>query len=77
MVAFATLGGRRRMPRVTINYTTCMRTGQCYYLHPEAFRRRDDDHPEPTATTFPPELRAALDEASELCPTESIVVTDD
>jgi ferredoxin len=71
------MGWEASMPRVTINYTTCMRTGQCYYLHPEAFRRRDDDHPEPTAATFPPELRAALEEASELCPTESIVVTDD
>lgn len=65
------------MPKVEIDYRTCMRTGQCYYLHPEAFRRREDDHPEPTQPSFPPDLREALDEAADLCPTESIRVLDD
>jgi ferredoxin len=54
-----------------------MRTGQCYYLHPEAFRRRADDHPEPTAASFSTELHAALQEAAELCPTESITIVED
>ncbi|MEX2229141.1 MAG: ferredoxin [Dehalococcoidia bacterium] len=65
------------MPKVEIDYRTCMRTGQCYYLHPEAFRRRADDHPEPTAPSFSAELHAALQEAAELCPTESITIVED
>jgi ferredoxin len=65
------------VPRVEINYRTCLKTGQCYYLHPEGFRQREDDHPEPVQETFPPELREALVEAAELCPTESITVIDD
>ena len=36
------------MLRVEINYQTCLKTGQCYYLHSEAFRQKDDDFPEPT-----------------------------
>lgn len=65
------------MPRVEINERTCAKTGQCFYLHPEAFRKRPDDFPEPTAPSFPPDMRDALDEAAELCPTESITVIDD
>ncbi|MDA0365401.1 MAG: ferredoxin [Chloroflexi bacterium] len=65
------------MPKVEINYRTCTKTGQCYYLHSEAFRRRADDHPEPTAAAFPSDQREALDEAADLCPTESITIVDD
>jgi ferredoxin len=65
------------MPKAEINYRTCMKTGQCYYLHPEVFRRREDDHPEPTQPTFSADLRDALDEAADLCPTESITIVDD
>jgi len=65
------------VPRIEINYRACMKTGQCYYLHPEAFRKREDDHPEPTEPRFPESMREALEEAADLCPTESITVADD
>jgi ferredoxin len=65
------------MPKVEINYRTCMKTGQCLYLHAEAFRERADEYPEPTRESFPAEMREALDEAADLCPTESITVIDD
>ncbi len=68
---------RGKAMRAEVDYRTCMKTGQCYYLHPELFRRREDDHPEPTAGAFPEDLRDALEEAADLCPTESIRVVDD
>ncbi len=65
------------MPRVKVNYETCLKTGQCYYLHPEIFRARDDDFPESVAPTFGEELREAMEDAAELCPTSSLLVAND
>ena len=64
------------MLRVEINYQTCLKTGQCYYLHSEAFRPRDDDFPEPTEREYPEALREALEEAADLCPTQSISLVE-
>jgi ferredoxin len=65
------------MLKAEVNYRTCTRTGQCYYLHPEAFRDRGDGHPEPVQDRFPMPLRDALEEAADLCPTESIHVEEE
>ncbi len=54
------------MLRIEINYQTCLKTGQCYYLHGEAFRQKDDDFPEATEQEFPEEMREALEDAADL-----------
>ncbi len=64
------------MLRIEINYQTCLKTGQCYYLHAEAFRQKDDDFPEATKNEFPDEVREALEDAADLCPTQSIKIVE-
>jgi ferredoxin len=65
------------MPHLEIDYKRCTKNGQCYYLHPEAFRDRGDGHPEATQDRFSEEMRDALEEAADLCPTEAIAVKDE
>ena len=65
------------MPRVEINYETCLKTGQCYYLHPEIFRARDDDFPEPVQPAFDEQLREAMEDEAELGPSAPLLVAND
>jgi ferredoxin len=65
------------MLRIEINYQSCLKTGQCYYLHGEAFRQKDDDFPEATEQQFPEAMREALEDAADLCPTQSIKIVED
>lgn len=62
--------------RVTVDADLCAATGGCTQVVPEVFEIRDDGlvHvliPEPQA-----ELREAVLEAADLCPTAAITVSD-
>jgi ferredoxin len=62
--------------RLVVNRSTCLKTGQCYYLHPEVMRQLPDFSPEPVHERLPPELLHAARDAVELCPTSSIALEE-
>lgn len=62
--------------RLTVNYRTCLKTGQCYYLHPELFRQREDFYPAVLVERLDEGLRAAAEDAIDLCPSRSIRFID-
>lgn len=57
--------------RVVVDYDRCINSGTCTRSAPEVFELRDDvlyvlqEHPDE-------ELRAAVEEAADLCPTAAI-----
>lgn len=64
------------MLKVEIDYDSCMRTGQCYLRYARAFRVRDDDLPEGTASEFDEDLRDEIEAAATNCPSGSITVVE-
>jgi ferredoxin len=63
--------------RIEINLRTCVRSGQCSYLHPELFDRDSEDFPASKVEHPGEEHRAAIEDAVELCPTSSISLVED
>ena len=63
--------------RIEINLRTCVRSGQCSYLHPELFDRDSEDFPTSKVEHPDEEHRAAIEDAVELCPTSSISLVDE
>jgi ferredoxin len=63
--------------RIEINLRTCVRSGQCSYLHPELFDRDSEDFPTPKVERPGEQHRAAIEDAVELCPTSSISLVED
>lgn len=63
--------------RLVIDHRKCRRTGQCSYLHPERFKT--DEVGAPIALVEHPgeELRAAAEEAVELCPSGAIALMEE
>ncbi len=58
--------------RLAIDHRKCRKTGQCAYLHPELFRTDADGTPIVRVEHLGEELRAAAEEAVELCPSGAI-----
>ena len=58
--------------RLAIDHRKCRKTGQCAYLHPELFRTDGDGTPIVRVEHPGEELRAAAEEAVELCPSGAI-----
>jgi ferredoxin len=63
--------------RVEIDHQTCLRSGQCFYLHPQVFREGPDGFPLPVVDPVPPELREEAEEAAEICPSGAIQLIED
>ena len=63
--------------RIEISLRTCVRSGQCSYLHAELFDRDSEDFPASTVEHPGEEHRAAIEDAMELCPTSSISLMED
>ncbi|MCC6381346.1 MAG: ferredoxin [Dehalococcoidia bacterium] len=62
--------------RVEINRKTCLRSGQCTYLHPNVFRVGDDGYPLAPAEELPPAREAEAEDAAEICPSGAITLID-
>lgn len=63
--------------RLTVNLRTCLRSGQCYYLHPQLFREGDEGFPVVLLERPEGELLEEAKDAAELCPSSSIALVDD
>jgi ferredoxin len=64
------------MKRLTVDRSVCVRSGQCSYLHPELFRADEDGSPIVLVEWPGEDLRAAAEEAAELCPSGAITLDD-
>ncbi len=60
--------------KVSVNFDTCISSGTCADLVPQVFELRDDGFLYVINEEPGEELRDALDEAAEMCPTNSITV---
>jgi len=62
---------------LAIDASACIRSGECYYNHPELFRATDAGDPELIASDLPPaEVLRHAREAAEVCPAEAIQIGD-
>jgi ferredoxin len=57
---------------LVIDYRKCRKAGQCFYLHPELFRADERGAPDVLVERPGEDLRAAAEEAVELCPNGAI-----
>lgn len=60
--------------KVTVNFDTCISSGTCADLVPQVFELRDDGFLYVINAEPGEDLREALDEAAEMCPTNSITI---
>ncbi len=63
--------------KIVIDLDTCIRTGQCYYMHPRLVSAREDSYPQvinprPVAEADMQEVETLLD----VCPVGAISVID-
>ena len=63
--------------RLTVNLRTCLRSGQCTYMHPRLFREGEDGFPVVLVEHPEGELLEEARDAAELCPSSSIHLLDD
>ncbi len=64
------------MPKLTIDLTTCKKSGQCYYMQPALVRRGADNLPELAVAEVPANQ---IDDAQDLvdgCPAGAIDLID-
>ncbi|MDB5480820.1 MAG: Ferredoxin [Caulobacteraceae bacterium] len=61
-----------------IDFDKCIKAGECYYNHPELFRRTDSGYPalRIRRAATPAQFREAQ-EAMEVCPSRAISYEDD
>ena len=65
------------VPRVRINQGACVRSGECYYNHPELLRKGDDGDPQLITTDLStPDLLLHARDAAEVCPAQAIEVIE-
>jgi len=63
--------------RLVIDHRKCRRTGQCSYLHPELFKADEVGAPIVLVEHPSEALRAAAEEAVELCPSGAIALVEE
>ena len=63
--------------RVRINHGACIRSGECYYNHPELVRKGDDGDPQLITTDLSTQdLLLHAQDAAEVCPAQAIEVIE-
>ena len=60
---------------VSVDRKTCLRSGQCTYMHPKLFKEGPDGVPVVLLDPVPAELAAEAEDAAEICPSGAIKVT--
>ena len=59
--------------KLKIDLDKCIRSGECYYNHPEIIRMHDNGDPEIIASEInTPELKRHAEQAIEVCPAVAI-----
>jgi ferredoxin len=70
--------GRGTAVPIEVDRSTCVRSNQCSYLHPELFDRDSDDYPVPKVKRpVDAAEREAIDEAIDLCPVGAIAYQEE
>jgi ferredoxin len=62
--------------KVVVNFDACMSNAQCMRAAPTVFEVRDDGYLYVLQETPPQSLRAEVEEAARLCPTQAITIED-
>lgn len=60
--------------RLVIDYTKCLKSGQCSYLHAELIKADADGTPRVIVEKIGDDLRANAEDAVDLCPSGAIVL---
>jgi ferredoxin len=63
--------------RLAINHNKCRRTGQCVYFHPELFKAEADGSPVVLVDRPGEDLREAVEEAVDVCPSGAITLVEE
>jgi ferredoxin len=63
--------------KIEIDRRSCLKSGQCSYLHPELFERDGDDFPIAKTEQVSGSLIEGAEEAIELCPASAITLVDE
>jgi ferredoxin len=66
----------RARVRVVINRRTCLKSGQCTYLHPELFREDSDGFPVALVAELEDEQMEDAQDAADICPSQSITIEE-
>lgn len=62
--------------KVTVDRKTCLRSGQCTYLHPQIFKEGEDGYPVVLFEDVPEELKEEAEDAADICPSGAIHVVE-
>lgn len=63
--------------RLVIDYTKCLKSGQCSYLHAELIKADADGTPRVIVEKIGDDLRANAEDAVDLCPSGAIALMED
>ncbi|HJM74659.1 MAG TPA: ferredoxin [Dehalococcoidia bacterium] len=63
--------------KIEIDRQSCLKSGQCTYLHPDLFERDAEDFPIAKVEQVEPSLVEGAGEAVELCPASAITLVDE
>ncbi len=65
------------MSHLRVNRQSCLRSGQCTYLHPELFAEGDDRYPQVLVPSPAGDQLTAARRAAEIWPSQSIEISED
>jgi ferredoxin len=60
--------------RVEVDHKACLRSGQCFYLHPEIFKEGAEGFPDVIVDPLPLDLVEEAEEAADICPGSAIAL---
>jgi ferredoxin len=62
--------------KVKIDYEKCLKSGECYYNHPELFKMGDEGFPVVLVDEVDDAMQRHAREAMEVCPAVAITLED-
>ena len=65
------------MPRLVVDHATCLKSGQCTYLHPDLFREGPDGRPIVLIERPDGPQLVEAEDAAEICPASAIALLGD
>jgi len=62
--------------KLSVDRKTCLRSGQCTYLHPKLFKEGEDGYPVVLVEDVPDDLKQEAEDAADICPSGAIVIEE-
>ena len=62
--------------KLSVDRKTCLRSGQCTYLHPKLFKEGEDGYPIVLLEDVPDDLKQEAEDAADICPSGAILIED-